>query len=315
MWGRAQASRLRYVNDQHPMLPDELIRRALAERDVSNWRADDMLHHFAERRQHDQGMSAVEPQKSRYRTQLFPKSAKLGNWIAVAGLAVLLGAGGLISHLATISESPLNSVVTYRTQNSEHAEMTLSDGTVVRLNVDSEIDIPYNFGNTQNGRSVNLRGEAYFHVTHTVGSPFVIQTSTARAVVLGTEFGVRAYDSTNVRVAVRSGKVALNDVVLDARSVGTVNGHSPVMVAQNQDVDAALSFTKGQLVLSRTTLRDAIADLNRWYDVEINVVNTAYNSEQINVVLSIGSINDLMDFLRMLFPATITREGRTITIS
>lgn len=294
------------------MLPDELIRRALKERDVSTWRADDMWRHFDELRAQGQATFTSEPSKSRYRTQLFSGSIKLGHWAAAAGLAVLIGVGGVISHLAVSPEPSSHSIITYRTQNSEQAEMTLSDGTIVRLNVGSEIDIPQNFGN---GRSVRLRGEAYFHVTHTAGVPFVIQTTTARAIVLGTEFGVRAYDSAYARVAVRSGKVALNDVVVDAHSVGTVNGDSPVSVDQNQDVDAALSFIKGQLVLSRTTLRDAIADLNRWYDVEINVVNQVYNDEQINVVLSTGSINDLVGFLHMLFPATITRDGRTITIS
>lgn len=315
MWGIGDLSRLRYVNDQHPMLPDELIRRALAERDVTNWCADEMAHKFAERYSQGHAATITEPPQYRSPSQLFSVPPRLGYWVAAAGVMILAGVGGIVNHSIKKPEISPQTVVTYRTQNSEQAEMTLPDGTIVRLNVGSEIDIPQGFGSRQAGRSVRLRGEAYFHVTHAAGMPFVVQTPTARAVVLGTEFGVRAYDSTPVRVAVRSGRVALNDIVVDARSVATVDGNSPVLVNHDQDVDVALSFTKGKLVLKRTAFRDAIAELNRWYDAELHVLNTVYNDEQINVVLSTGSINDLVEFLHMLFPATITRNGRIITIS
>lgn len=310
-----RVSRLRYVNDQNPMLPDEIIRRALAERDVKNWRADEMAYKLSERYSQGHATTITEPPQNQSHSQLFSRPHRLGYWMTAVGAMILAGIGGVVNHSTKKPEVSQQAVVTYRTQNGEQAEMTLPDGTIVRLNVGSEIDIPQDFGNSQAGRSVHLRGEAFFHVTHAAGVPFIIQTPTARAVVLGTEFGVRAYDSTAVRVAVRSGRVSLNDVVVEARAIGAADRNSPVLVKRNQDVDAALSFTTGKLVLNRIPLRNAIDDLNRWYDADIHVLNTTYYDEKINVALSTGSINDLVEFLHMLFPATITRNGRIITIS
>ena len=78
-------------------------------------------------------------------------------------------------------EETFNRVVTY--VGGDYF-LTLSDGTRVWLNADSELEFPVSF--VRNERVVKLQGEAYFEVQRDVNKPFIVDANGLRTRVLGT---------------------------------------------------------------------------------------------------------------------------------
>jgi transmembrane sensor len=200
----------------------------------------------------------------------------------------------------------------YTTTNGERATLQLSDGTRVVLNVASRLEVPQSFDSRN--RTVRLVGEAAFTVTHASGAPFTILARETRTTVLGTEFGVRAYqaDST-VQIAVRTGKVSVDGVVLAARDVGRFGAQS-VEIRRGQSVDAALGFMAGKLILTGGPLAEVVPALERWYDVDLRFGTPSLAAQRLEATLGPGSRTDLIQTLEFALRARVVADGRVLTI-
>jgi len=66
------------------------------------------------------------------------------------------------------------------------------------LNSDSRLAYPTVFKGKE--RVVSLEGEAYFKVAKDAAHPFIVKSGNLQIRVLGTEFNVRSYSPTDVRV-------------------------------------------------------------------------------------------------------------------
>jgi ferric-dicitrate binding protein FerR (iron transport regulator) len=241
---------------------------------------------------------------------LLRPSLRRVSWIVVATVASI---GIAITTLWSSSRHSdrTDAVTTYTTAKGERANITLPDGTHVILNVASRIEVPSHFG--ERNRRVYLTGEASFAVAHTTGVPFVVTAGKTSTTVLGTEFEIRAYDTTNVRVAVRSGRVMVHNVVLGGHDWAYVSSEG-VRVEHNQSVEPAFAFTLGRLVITNRPLREAIDALDRWYDVDIRLGDPSLGDAHLDAVLVSGSTSDLMEWLRKALDLRIVRNGRILTL-
>lgn len=107
--------------------------------------------------------------------------------------------------------------------DGERKEIALEDGTRITLNAASDLSYPSAFDT--NTRVVRLTGEAFFDVAHDTGRPFIVETSTLRIKVLGTQFNVKAFeDGTVAQVTLVTGKV---EVV----PLGPGTAHAPVTLS------------------------------------------------------------------------------------
>ena len=87
--------------------------------------------------------------------------------------------------------------------------MTLSDGTRVWLNAETELRFPVVFAKDK--REVHVKGEAYFEVVKDSSRPFIVHASGVSTRVLGTSFNVMAYDGDTFNiVTLLSGAVQLD---------------------------------------------------------------------------------------------------------
>jgi ferric-dicitrate binding protein FerR (iron transport regulator) len=81
----------------------------------------------------------------------------------------------------------------------------------VQLNRNSKISFPEEFEGDE--RNVTLEGEAYFEIKKQSTKRFNVYAGNTKTTVLGTKFGVNAYeDVEEVEVTVYEGKVAFEDV-------------------------------------------------------------------------------------------------------
>ena len=95
---------------------------------------------------------------------------------------------------------------TLRVPRGGEYSITLSDGTIVYLNAESELRYPVKF--VGEDRRVYLSGEAYFDVVHDKAHPFVVDVKNSTVRVLGTSFDVRAYaDEDEVLTTLVQGSV------------------------------------------------------------------------------------------------------------
>ncbi len=235
-------------------------------------------------------------------------------WYVVAGLVIgVMGlvAGWRITGLHVDKRGAPSTTAVYTTAKGQRANITLPDGSVVALNVASTLSFPLDYA--AGNRTVRLSGEGLFTVRRHEGSPFTVIAGSATIRVLGTSFVVRHYATdTTTTVAVRDGKVAVRSVVLTAAEEAQVNGAGVIRV---RPLDPArFGFATGTLTLDAVRLSDAIADLDRWYDVDIRLGDSVLAARRLVGEYAAGSIGELQDILEGTFNVRVMRDGRILTL-
>jgi transmembrane sensor len=163
--------------------------------------------------------------------------------------------------------------------------LDLPDGTKVRLNTDSRIEVRYT---ATERRVLLLKGEAHFTVASMPARPFVVEASGMAVRAVGTAFNVRMHDEA-VEVLVTHGKVAVLDgsaepstqprppsadrpfLVAGDRAVIPVvaaerDARSPVAVSRlaSQEIERALAWQDRRLEFEAVPLREIVAEFNRY---------------------------------------------------
>ncbi len=199
-----------------------------------------------------------------------------------AAAAVLFLAFATILYQYSQKATELKKVATAYAQQES---VELPDGSIVKLNSGSEIQFSRNFPDS--ARLVILTGEAYFEVTHD-DRPFYVNTGNAQIRVLGTKFGIWARDE-RTRVTVREGRISLRALVLPpAAAVELTANQMSICWQQNppeppQTIDAGqlLGWMEGRIVFDQASLTEIVAELQRVYNVKIELADPALGQHTI----------------------------------
>lgn len=117
-----------------------------------------------------------------------PKKATF-NWVKVA--AALVIAISILSSLWIIqSKSEKEHWLIAKTELGETKKVEMEDGSVFTLNSNSELFYTDDF---KTNRRIELDGEAFFKVSKDPNHPFIVNGSTLKTTVLGTEFSMSNY--------------------------------------------------------------------------------------------------------------------------
>ncbi|RHR79010.1 DUF4974 domain-containing protein [Odoribacter sp. AF15-53] len=148
--------------------------------------------------------------------------------------------------------------------------VVLDDGTRVWVNAGSRIKYPVRFSGKE--RVVTVKGEAYFDVTKD-GRPFVVETNLGKVNVLGTSFGVMAYENEAVLTTLVSGKVMFTGK--EGKSVVLAPGEQAVvslagtLTKREVNVEEYVGWKDGWYIFKEKRLEDVMHTLSRWYDVSV----------------------------------------------
>ena len=234
----------------------------------------------------------AKPSFSDYVASLFaPKFRPV--WIISSILLILFS-----SILLFNNSEPDKVLKTISTKNGQRLDVHLSDGSIVNLNNDSKIQYDEKF--TGDKRVIKLNGEAFFSVKKD-GRPFIIYTNNAITTVLGTKFNVWSRGA-ETRVIVKEGKVSLAENIDSTQKVYLTKGELSKIVEKNAptipskvDADFMLGWLDGKLVFERTPLSEIAKDLERYYNVKVNLANNnisrlhltgTFDNENIDSVLT-----------------------------
>ena len=195
-------------------------------------------------------------------------------------------------------------------------QLTLSDGTTVRLNAASSIRFPANFVGKE--RQVAITGEAYFEVAKNAAMPFIVNVKDMSVKVLGTHFNVMAYDEEKVvKTTLLEGKV--NVVKGEEKAAITPGQQATAVEGKKQfkikevDIDEATAWISGFFQFENADVKTIMRQLSRWYDIDVVYQNTGDNrrfggrmsrNQNLSEVLNVLELNDLH----------FKTEGRTVVV-
>ncbi|MGQ0648002.1 MAG: FecR family protein [Gemmatimonadaceae bacterium] len=249
-----------------------------------------------------------------------------GMLVRAAAVGFVLVAGGVMwSRLRTETPGDLpagSASIAVATKVAERTKLNLPDGTAVELAAASTLRTVEGYGDSV--REVELTGEAVFLVTHDASRPFRVRTASALIEDLGTRFVVRAVGEEPVRVAVSEGSVSVRKhgaaadkhVVLQARDVAVLSDTGDVLVSRGVNVERYSAWTSGLLVFNNIPLEEAIADLERWHDIEFEVSDRALLRRTINTTLVAGlSIDEILHIVGTAVSVQFERQGRIVRVA
>lgn len=162
----------------------------------------------------------------------------------------------------------------------EKRTVFLSDGSKVKLNVESKISYLHPFDKNQ--RVVQLEGEAFFEITPDEDRPFIVKTGNLETKVLGTSFNIKAYpDEGNIMVAVKTGLVSVENtnyklpnkqnksIVLSPMEMATYSEETNQTTVSDYDSLKVLAWQDGTLYFDNATMEKFVKDVEKWYGVDI----------------------------------------------
>ncbi|WP_443939376.1 FecR family protein [Pedobacter sp. MW01-1-1] len=186
--------------------------------------------------------------------------------------------------------------------------VTMPDGSVVYLNGDSKIR--YNINFNKGKRIVYLEGEAFFDVQHRPKQPFIVYTGAVSTTVLGTSFNINAYSSSkNIAVTVQTGKVG---VLVKQKGKGntvqfllpneqlTIDKRNGESVKEHVNALDYHSWREYKLFFYNQNLEQIAEVLEREYDMEILVNNSALNDVKLTAKFDKCAVNQVMEILAKL---------------
>jgi transmembrane sensor len=193
-------------------------------------------------------------------------------WAVPATLAASLIVALIAVRVSEVID-PASSTEVFVTRVDEQRDVTLTDSSVVHLDVGSEIAV--NIG-ARSREITLLRGRALFDVAKDHERPFVVTAGGTRTTALGTQFQVQ-HGSERIVVVLTEGSVS---VAPRSRASAPVAEHWEVRLAPGEQLSlegrrtepvkslvdpyAATSWSRGRLVFRGTPLAEAIEEVNRY---------------------------------------------------
>ena len=190
------------------------------------------------------------------------------------------------------------------------SEYVLPDGSKVWLKPESELR--YAFNDTE--RPLKLTGEAFFEVIEDTDRPFQVNLGRAEVTVLGTSFYIKANKNEDLQVSVRSGKVSFSDVendeitvTLEANQEAILEKVSGDMVRREIEDPNDITWQRGILVFNKTPLNRVIAELVKFYNIEIEVESDSLGNCLITSRFDNQSAEEVLEIIKKLLSAELIK--------
>ncbi|UKT63004.1 FecR family protein [Pedobacter mucosus] len=251
------------------------------------------------------------------------KLVSLSIYIKYAAIFLLIVSAALTIRNKFYTDKLPNQERTFKSTDHAAKEITLTDGSIILLNVGSELIVAKNFGSHE--RNVSLKGEAFFKIAKNKLKPFIIKTGALRTTVVGTSFNINAYaDLNRIKISVASGKVRVSKKTLTGEEI----------LATSMTRDASLSFEKStgktllkiercelisswkdsKLYIDNATLSEIAKQLERYYHLKVVFNPKIDKGKRYTIRFNQEPANRIMEILSMLTKTKFTYQTKQITI-
>lgn len=185
---------------------------------------------------------------------------------------------------------------TIRTPRGGEFEITLPDGSFVKLNADSELKLLA--GYNKDDRKIDLSGEAFFDVKKS-NKPFIVSTTKQKVTVLGTQFNIKAYSSEAetitklLRGSVKVSSSGTGKEVLMKPGDQVVNRNDELLISSKEQQQ--IDWVNKEFIFNEKTAEELMNDIGRWYDLEVE-----FENEELKEKRFTGSIPRYSKFTKVI---------------
>lgn len=244
-----------------------------------------------------------------------PASLFYNRWMAAAAVVVLL-----ISTVQLYYYFSKPSIVVVSAQ-ATNIDQLLPDGSVVTLHAGSQISFPEKF--ESNTRNVELKGEAYFKVTHDKTKPFIVASNDARIEVLGTEFNVNTNTSAgSMEVVLTKGKVSVYYAAKPQDNVLLLPGERARLMMEKQQISKSdntdpnfMAWKTRVLVFDNQTLEQVVNTLQNVYQTPIVLAEPELSGCTVTASFNNQTLESVLEVLKITLNLQLNSRGKVIEIS
>jgi transmembrane sensor len=207
----------------------------------------------------------------------------------------------------------------------EQRSMTLEDGSRILLNTSTRLVVRYD----EKIRRIELvKGEAQFDVMKNAQRPFVVTAGEREVTALGTSFDVRR-DGHQISVTLVEGKVTVAPVVQSTDAVVPVQakvevlhpgqrltftaGRAPRM--DQPQMEKVTAWQRGQISLDDLSLADAVAEMNRYSTVQLQIEQPAAAALHVSGIFRVGDSLSFAHAVAQTYGLTVLEQGREILLN
>ena len=214
--------------------------------------------------------------------------------------------------------TPLNE---FNVSNGKISDITLSDGTYIKLDSGSKLKYPAEFSG--GSREVFLNGEAFFEVQPDSSHPFIIHANEGLITVLGTKFNIRAWESRNeVEVAVVEGKVSLErevtgdikdeKITLTKGLSGSLTYDGKLTVPDSVNIINSLSWIIREKRFNNVNLIEVLSQVERWYNLNISLPDNSYANQQVTIFIENKPLDEILEVISLVINLKYEIKGSEI---
>lgn len=232
---------------------------------------------------------------------------------AVMAVLVLLCLPVIKSHLVDQPEK----LYAYQTVAGEQKIVTLSDGSVLKMNVSSQISVHI----TGHNRQVEMgEGEVFFQVKPDPDRPFEVSTPSGLVQVLGTAFNVKnrrgkvSVDVDHGRVQVQGNPASPTDMKTKEMTLSSgqgvdINPSGRLVKLRQSNIKQVLAWRQKQAVFKNTPVGDVLHELELYHNVKITLVSDELESKGITGTFDMSKLEQTLELIAMAASLKIEKES------
>jgi len=246
----------------------------------------------------------------------FRKTRRLPGLFQAAAIVILLLSVGFLAKTYLFDFPEM--IVAY--SGDEQKELTLPDGSLVHLNVQSELSYPEKF--QRNKRVITLTGEGFFKIIRDPAKPFQVDISSRATVeVLGTSFNIESRPETDeIRVQVVEGSVAFYSQEEKEQKTILNTGDQAELekgeISINSEPDLNfLSWQTGIMYFQQCPVSDVVVQLETHYNRTILFDENISDDLTFTSTIDNQELEDVLEEMSLVLGLIITYNPDTITIS
>jgi len=243
----------------------------------------------------------------------------------VAAAVVLLLSFSLVYFSKTFSEKKItgDELIVKTNPIGQKLKIFLPDGSIAWLNSSSELRYQKEFNDSL--RNIYLSGEAYFEVIKDKSRPFVVHTGLLATTATGTSFNIDAFDQNKIIVSLTSGSVDVEvnmpnrkPILVQLKS-GEGAVYDPSADGEIQkipvDITSVKAWKDGILRFSNASLEETVLTLERWYGVEITILNSGSRQWKVNGVFDNEYLENVLNSLAFSQVFEYSIHGKNVNIN
>jgi len=203
-------------------------------------------------------------------------------------------------------------------------KVTLPDGSNVWLNHSSTLKYPARFQG--DFRTVELRGEGYFEVTHNPKIPFIVKAGEIQIKAIGTAFNIMAYpDADRIETSLINGSVELQRTETDGNVIPLLKMKpTDLAIIQKNNTEISIrtitddryfSWKDGKLVFNKEPMCEVVKKLSRWFNVDIQVKDPELLELTYTATFIHETLPQVMELISMVSPVSYSISDRKETSS